>query len=380
MEHSKQDLDRLIDKYLSDEATADERNMLEQSYMKASFKTPMNDVSDDDAARIHKIGTDSWEILIEKINYMGTRRSVLWPRIVAIAAAIAMVVFGVYLFTNDKVRNANDILITNDINPGTNKATLILANGKRIFLNDQAKGKLANESGVEITKTADGQIVYQVKDDYTSDSGNPAKMNTIQTPKGGQYQIKLPDGTHVWLNSASVLKYPVSFGASKERRIELTGEAYFEVKKDIRHPFIVKSSQQEVTVLGTHFNINCYAEETTAKTTLLEGSVKVNNLLLKPGEQATIGAGKALVNSVNAEKALAWKNNRFVFENDDIKQVMRTLQRWYDFEVVYEEGITTEPFWGIVSRNDRLSEVLKYLELAGNVHFKIEGRRVLVTK
>jgi transmembrane sensor len=265
--------------------------------------------------------------------------------------------------------------------PGGNKAYLTLADGRTISLTDAGNGQLAEQAGISIRKTRDGQLVYDIVEANEA-IGN---INTVTTPKGGQYQIVLPDGSKVWLNAASTLSFSTSFASRKNRLVELKGEAYFEVAKDKTKPFIVKSNEQKVEVLGTHFNINAYADEENTKTTLLEGSVKVsgsgifgNDVLLKPNQQSVLAGNTIKVVPVDPETAVDWKNGNFSFNKEDLPTIMRKISRWYDVEIVFQGNYTGNDFTGIVSRNKGVSEVLNLLELTGLVHFKTEGRRITV--
>jgi len=266
--------------------------------------------------------------------------------------------------------------------PGGNKAYLTLADGKTISLTDANNGQLAEQAGISIQKTGDGQLVYRMAKRNEEAVG---KINTVTTPKGGQYQIVLPDGSKVWLNAASTLSFPTSFASMKNRFVELKGEAYFEVAKDRTKPFIVKSNEQKVEVLGTHFNINAYVDEENTKTTLLEGSVRVSgsgifgdNALLKPNQQSVLTGNTIKVLPVDPESAIDWKNGYFSFNKEDLPTIMRKISRWYDVEIVYQGNYTGNDFTGVVSRNKDVSEVLNLLELTGLVHFKTEGRRIVV--
>jgi transmembrane sensor len=206
--------------------------------------------------------------------------------------------------------------------------------------------------------------------------------NTISTPRGGQYQLMLADGSKVWLNAASSLRFPASF-VGKERKVELLGEAYFEVAKNAKMPFKVKVNGMEVEVLGTHFNINSYENESTIRTTLLEGSVKINknnsSSLLKPGQQAQMNkAGEIkIINDADVEEAIAWKEGKFQFDRADIHDIMRQLTRWYDVDVEYK-GTVSSHFGGTISRDVNLSQVLNMLHLTGEVKFQVEDRKVVV--
>jgi transmembrane sensor len=275
----------------------------------------------------------------------------------------------------------------NDILPGGNKATLTLANGQTIILDGAANGNLAKEGKTEIVKTGDGQLAYDAPNTETD-----VYYNTVSTPKGGQYQLTLPDGSKVWMNASSSLYFPTAF-VGQERLVELDGEAYFEVapstslRTGAKMPFIVKlKSGMSVQVLGTHFNIMAYSEEKEIKTTLLEGSVKVSNgsavAMLQPGQQALIPAGNTGVNiqvdnNADVNEAIAWKNGIFQFNNADLKTVMRQIARWYDVEVNYDDRVPEKRFTGRVARNLKASELLSGIEYVG-VHFKIEGKKILV--
>jgi transmembrane sensor len=306
----------------------------------------------------------------------------LWPR-VAIAAAVATIIFGAGLFFYKYQQKENSGAIANvsDIAPGKHGATLTLASGKKIRLADAVNGKLSEEAGVSITKTSDGKLVYEIK----AENSGSDKINILSTDKGETYQLRLPDGSSVWLNAASTLKFPASFAKLKDRRVELYGEGYFEIAKDKTHPFIVKTDHQEVEVLGTHFNINAYADEPEVVTTLLEGSIKLtagnNNKLLKPGEQAVNNDGRIDIGKANMEAITDWKNDEFFLDKMDFRAAMRKIARWYNIEVIYNGSVPDNlEAGGWIPRNSNLSDVLKSIESSGLVHFKIEGRKLYVSK
>lgn len=315
-----------------------------------------------------------------RISGKGNTR-LLWYKISAVAA-VALIAFstGLYFYprTNTNGKTVAE-LAKHDILPGRNTATLTLANGTKIVLAESVKGKLATESGISITKDADGQIVYQVDDVSGAVSANKQTYNTLSTAKGEQYQVNLPDGTKVWLNAASSLTYAPSFSGKAERRVQLNGEAYFEVAKDKLHPFIVKTQDQEVKVLGTHFNVNSYQDESTEKTTLLEGSVNVNNkAVLQPGQQSVVSdAGNVRVQQADLDGAVAWKNGYFQFNDVPLQTIMRQISRWYDIEVIYKGTLTNDAFNGTIDRKASLSRILKILE-KGGVKFSIEGKELTV--
>ncbi|MEJ5993265.1 FecR domain-containing protein [Pedobacter sp. Du54] len=371
------DVKSLIERYNNGTLSNEERAMLESWYISEVRSNKNYQGLEENLAKLdqnfmHIIGAEEKKV------------SRLWPRVAVAASFFAVFGLSLYFYSSksrDKVELANAKVA--DINPAGNKAYLTLGNGKRIALTDAGNGTIAEQTGVQITKTADGQLVYTIAENK-SGSSSPLEYNTIETPNGGRYEIALPDGTHVWMNAASSLKYPVSFVLLKERRVELQGEAYFQVAKDKQHPFIVKTAQQELKVLGTHFNLNSYADEQETKTTLLEGSVNVSDLnnknseILKPGQQATLKGGNIRVGDADIDQALSWKNGDFVFVGEDLKAVMRQVARWYDVEIEYQGNINSSGVVSTISRTKKLSQVLKALQINQGIHFKVEGRRVLV--
>ncbi|WP_316820050.1 FecR family protein [Pedobacter gandavensis] len=307
----------------------------------------------------------------------------LWPRVAAAAAILIIFGAGLYVYTDKSSPIATEY--ANDIpSKGKNTATLILANGEKIELSEAKVGKLVDQAGIEISKTKEGQLIYEIKD---QENAGPNKWNTLSTAKSQTYLIQLPDGTKVWLNAASVLKYPVSFAKLKKRDVELNGEAYFEVAKDPQHPFRVKTLTQEVEVLGTHFNISSYSDENSTRTTLLEGAVKVslvNGILskvIKPGEEVLNVQQQLQVRPANLKAAVAWKTGYFRFNNENLESIMRQISRWYDVDIVYSGNrneLAALTFWGIVSKEKNVSEVLKMIERAEKVKFSIDGRTITV--
>lgn len=306
-------------------------------------------------------------------------------------AATSLLITGLVFYTKRSALpddHEQHAILLNDIAPGKNTATLTLADGKVIPLSDAKTGVVIDASKLSYN---DGTAIST----SVQDQGKAGSLlNAIATPRGGQYHVVLPDGTKVWLNAASSIKFPSNFTGVKQRRVELTGEAYFEVSKiagDKHIPFVVVSSNQQVEVLGTHFNINAYADEASSKTTLLEGAVQVSSLnndkstfvenhsaRLSPGQQASLNDRAIQIKTVNTEAAVAWKNNKFMFEGNNIQGIMRQISRWYDVDVVFKGNISQEAFAGKISRFKHLSEVLDLIELTGLVHFKVEGRRITV--
>lgn len=273
-----------------------------------------------------------------------------------------------------------------DISPGGNKATLTLSNGRTIILNQTANGTLATQGVSRVIKLDSGELSYRNTGEQAFQTA--VQYNTLSTPRGGQYRLQLPDGTKVWLNAASSIHYPTAF-TGKDRQVEITGEAYFEVAQEATRPFIVTAGNMEVKVLGTHFNINAYENETSINTTLLEGKVQIESLtdqkqakIITPGQMVKLNrAGEMkLVRRADVEEEVAWKNGLFIFHNDDLQSVMRKLARWYDVQVDYKENSVPEShFTGAIKRQENISKVLKMMELTGGARFNIDGRKIVVS-
>ncbi len=332
------------------------------------------------------------EVLNKKLNeasvvQLPKRR---WSKMAAAAIILILISCG-YLLINQfsekkDLASKEDISLRykNDIKPGGENAILVLANGEKIALDSATNGALAEQGGINVVKLNNGQLTYTTASDGNA-VNSEVLYNNIITPRGGQYKIILSDGTAVWLNASSSMRFPASF-IGKERRVEITGEAYFEVKKNTAKPFIVKiNGEAEVEVLGTDFNIMAYDDEAVMKTTLLEGAINIKSAnevkQLKPGQQAQVGEGKIKVfNDADINQAIAWKNGLFDFNDDEIVDIMRQLSRWYDIDVHYDGVIPEGHYVGTIRRKENISEVLKMLEFAGDIRFKIDGRRVIVKK
>ena len=301
---------------------------------------------------------------------------------ISIAASVAVFLgTGFFAYHNYTYRKDQEFAASL-IGPGSDKARLVLSNGKVILLDTLKNGSLTFEDGVQLTKTAAGQLIYDLKG---KNNGDAKSINTIETPRGGQYQVRLPDGTNVWLNAASSLKYSNAFNGRK-REVTLNGEAYFEVAHRDNQPFVVHTDQQSVEVLGTHFNMNAYPEENQI-TTLLEGLVKTNSksqtLLLKPGQQAILNPQSEQLKMAKAdtEAVMAWKNGDFIFKDEDLATVMKKVERWYDVEVVFEDiDPKSIKLGGWVSRSKNIAAVIKIIEPIAGVKIKIDGRRITVMK
>ncbi|MES2652862.1 MAG: FecR family protein [Bacteroidota bacterium] len=385
----------LISKYQQGECSKKEAALIQHWYM-AEFanqelaNAPSNPLSEEQL--IWERITKSTGITLESEKEVKVKRLFSLKWLIAAASILIAVSAGLYIFKHPSLQHEARMaaLRTNDIKPGGNKAMLTLSDGSVINLSAVNDGDIANSQGSQITKMQDGQLMYSMKPSSLTEekSLKPENYNTISTPRGGKYQIILVDGTKVWLNASSSLKFPTSFAAN-QRSVEVTGEAYFEVTKNEVKPFYVVTKGQTIEVLGTKFNVSAYSDEKILSTTLLEGSVKINagkqSIIIKPGEQSVLEKDHLEIGTTNIDEAIAWKNDKFKFNNENIVSLMRKISRWYDVEVEFRGAISNEGFGGQVSRSRNISEVLEVLQLTGLVHFEIskgdangKGRRVIV--
>jgi transmembrane sensor len=366
----------LLKRYQSGDCTEAERVLVETWYLKhrpANAHALSEEEIEEDVQKI-------WDVLENTSN---PRRVILWSKISIAALILITLSAGLYFFIPKHQAEAQaSSRAVADIQPGGNKAFLTLADGSKISLTDAGTGEIAKQAGIRITKTADGQVVYSALPIPATSQAAPA-FNTIETPRGGKYQLILPDGTRAWLDAASSLRYPLQF-ADSERRVELSGQAYFEVAKDKSKPFKVISKNQQIEVLGTHFNVNAYPDDAKLITTLIEGSVKVSlkdqdqARLLEPGQRSVLQGTIIEVSDADVEEAIAWKNDKFVFEHDDVGTMFRKIERWYDVDFEYNHELDDLEIMGHFSRNRALSDVLRMLQINRKVKFKVEGRRVVV--
>lgn len=375
-------------RHTSNDLTEDEWQELEQWISRSDFNRKLfEEFSHEDKRelaleRMRQYDPDAaWERAKESMKKKPPVR--LWW---LSAAAIIVLAIGTTLFLrwNDIAGKQPSLTVkvhTHDVAPGGNKAVLTLANGKQIVLDSNANGLLAKQGNTQVINLSAGQLAYK-SDQGQTGANEIVQYNTLTTPKGGQYQIILPDGSKVWLNAESSLKYPAAF-TGKERAVTLTGEAYFEVAENKDKPFEVAVNGMEVQVLGTHFDVMAYENEKAVTTTLLEGKVKViqgsNSELLKPGQAANFDkiSQSLSVAAANTEQAIAWKNGYFDFRDATLKAVMRQLSRWYDVEVQYQGEIPVRRFTGEAPRNLNLSDVLKILATSG-IHFTIEDKQIII--
>lgn len=391
MNVDKERIERLLELFEGRELTANELNELSKivetqpDLIEGAIQNRL--VNQDTNGR--NTSSVNWEEVIDAVTtidkpqklilHKTKNKAIKW---IAAASIILIGSVGAYYYRVNTTLQRN--IFAADITPGKNKATLKLSSGKIISLTDIGKGSITEDMGVSISKTEDGQIVYEANEQTDK---NKIQNNTISTPSGGQWQIKLPDGTQVWLNALSSLTYPTSFNGKNERRITLSGEAYFEVSKNEQQPFIVETEKQDVKVLGTHFNVSAYADEPLVKTTLLEGSVQVTQAgnkatyILKPGEQSELSSAGIKIEEVDAEDAIAWKNGYFIFNNERQESIMQKIARWYDVEVTYADPEAKNvTYLGTVSRFENVSQVLRKFQKTGEVRFEIDGRKIIVYK
>lgn len=364
------DIAVLLQKYKAGNCTAEEKAWLESWYLQHDPGAILE-------LKPQELAADLQQISAGLPLYKATKTRSLWPRI-AVAASILMVLsFGTYFLVH---KSATTVQIANnqikDIAPGSDKATITLANGKRIVLTGAKNGLLASQGNTSIHMQAGNQVVYQ-----SAGATSDLQYNTMTTPRGGQHSLTLSDGTQVWLDAASSITYPVAF-IGKDRPVKITGQVYFEVAHNAAKPFKVTANGQTVEVLGTHFNINAYPDEPNIKTTLFEGSIKITSntgqTILKPGQQAQLNQDKInVVSDANMDEAIAWHKGLFEFHNADIQTVMRQLSRWYDVDVSYEGKITDRHFSGKLYRNVTaltVADILSYKK----IHFRIQGKQIIV--
>ncbi len=331
-------------------------------------------------------GQDETAVSIEEPS--STKKINHWIALVAMLLLASSISFLIYRYAGKPSIEQGLVvegeLIDDIVLPDGNRAVLTLADGRTIVLDDSSEGILAEEVGVEIRRAEDGSVLYDVLPTTLNES--ETRYNTFSTPKGHSYQLVLPDGSKVWLNTGSSLRFPITF-MGNERVVSLSGEAYFEVAENPSSPFKVEAGECIIRVLGTHFNVSAYADEQQVTTTLLEGSVKISKgqkeVDLKPGKQAVVDgrSGEIRQNTANINVVMAWKNGYFRFENESIERILTKISRWYDIEeVVYEGTFTDFKFGGTFHRSKRVTMLFGHLEKLAPIKFEIQGRRVVVMR
>lgn len=384
---------RIIKKYTEGKATAEEIHFLNLYY--ENFENQPELLESKSEEERTAIGEDMRVKIMERTvfqqNEKGKVISIVsknWYKVAAVASVILLLFVGMYFFkparSKEIAKNIAPVKpLKNDVAPGGNKAILTLADGSTIVLDSLENGSVAQQGNSKIIKLNDGKLAYEVARGGKQKTQKVA-YNTVSTPRGGQYQLTLSDGSQVWLNAASSITFPTAFTGNK-REVSITGEAYFEVAHNALMPFDVKVGNIKVKVLGTHFNVNAYDDEDAIKTTLLQGSVKVSkgneDILIVPGEQARVNKASAKITvkkNIDLEEVVAWKNGLFQFDQAGIKTIMRQIARWYDIDVEFEDGLPDKKYDGKIYRNVNASQVLKILE-EGGIHFKIENKKVIVS-
>jgi transmembrane sensor len=369
----------LYEKCNSGNCTQSEKDLLEQysdDFIFANGEWNTSELGDKRALEMKM-----YQRLSNEIKATSVPKFKLWPKLSIVAALFLVTSIGIVFFARLTKDHQDKDLTNLVIGPGKKKALLTLDDGSTIVLDESRNGVVANQGKTIITKNPNGQIVYQVQNSVSSGDSRQ-KYNTITTPKGAETQVILPDGTKVWLNAESSIKFPAFF-SSIERKVELTGEGYLEVFENKKSPFKVLVKGVEVQVLGTHFNISAYGSNDQVTTTLLQGSVKLASkgieAVLKPGQSGENNhKGKFTVQNVDVEDAVAWKNGYFIFHSESIESIMTKAARWYDVEVVYQPEVKDIQFEGKMARYESINELLKNLELTGEIRFKVQGRRVTV--
>jgi transmembrane sensor len=367
---TKEEYILLYEKYLKGICTAEEQKLLDTYQDNYSLNFHFLEIHD---SQKDKERNDRIYQLLKKNIGKTQSKQLSWykHRFTAAATLIGILSIGAYiLWTSPKIKKQEKVFASHSkVNPGSNKAILTLSDGSQLILDNATNGILTSQGQSVISKESNGKLVYNTSGVSQSYA---VEQNLITIPRGGEYQIVLPDGTKVWLNSESSLSFPVAFKGNT-RKVTLSGEAYFEVAKNKNSPFSISVKGTEIKVLGTHFNVEAYDD---VNTTLVEGSVQLNNktqsVILKPGESGSTHAdGRFKIEQADLESVTGWKNGYFIFNNEALKDIMNQIERWYDVEVQYEGSIENNKFLAKISRTEELSEILKSMELTGTVHFKI---------
>jgi biopolymer transport protein ExbD len=386
----------LLDRYLKNQANTKEKEKLDEFFEENSNSIEASKSIENVSKLEDKIFNYIQFGIKEQVKKESTLNRMPYLQVAASILVIFLFSTTIYFYrsslaSKSQLPIAQSVAKLEDKQPAKNIAILTLGNNSQIVLDEASSGEIAQEGGVSILKTDKGELVYKIRNSNKLSTNDLNKYNTISTPMGGKFKVILPDGSLVLLNAASTLKYPVHFD-EKLRKVSFTGEAYFEIakledKRKKRVPFYVYSNDQIVEVLGTHFNINSYDYEEYSKTTLLEGSVKIINeksaapaKILKPGQQAVIKRGDVQTKIMIADEAqaLAWKDGYFLFKKTNIKDVVNELERWYNVDIQYEEAMEFENITGYISRNVKISSVLKMLQLSGIVNYEINGNKIII--
>ncbi|MEQ7801014.1 FecR domain-containing protein [Pedobacter sp. ASV1-7] len=367
----------LLSAYKAGHCTEEEKQQVEKWFL-LNGAGKISDLSDRDFLYAEN---DMWSMIQQNKVVAAPVRKKLYARISIAASILVVMSFSAYHFLLKPDRITEQFPV-NDIAPGGNKAVLTLANGKKISLTDADNGELVQQQGIKVIKDTAGRVIYEMVAS-AKNTDLPIRYNTISTPNGGRYEVLLPDGSRVFLNAATTITFPTSFYRQKERKVTLSGEAYFEVAHNKSVPFKVEMNSQQIEVLGTHFNANNYEDEPSVRTTLLQGSVKVltsgGQVILQPEQQALLINGKLNVKKVDAQSFIDWKNNIFSFNDADIQAVMRQLSRWYDVKVEYKGKIPKEHITGYISRDVPISKTFLMLEEISDMKYTLNDKKIIVS-
>ncbi|WP_293916018.1 MULTISPECIES: FecR family protein [unclassified Sphingobacterium] len=374
----------ILIRYNRGQASPQEKVMLESWYAHESFRQMQNPQEEDYERIRDELFATLSAYPVNTIKVKSFRR-VFWLRRIAATVAIVGLGIGFYLMKPVYRQAAKETVTHEYITSGKIGGTLYLSNGQKVKLTESSKEEKIEEEGIIITKSAEGQLIYGNEIGSNTDK---YVFNTLKTDRGQTYKLLLPDGSKVWLNAASSLTYTTGLQQDGERKVILEGEAYFEVHKDKIHPFVVQTKDQRVRVLGTHFNIEAYADQSGTRTTLQEGSVHVietlsgfsKSVILKPGQQALLSKGALQVKDVDAQMVAAWTKGDFIFREEHLPEVMAKLSRWYNVDVEYRKGVPLQTrFNAMLSRSNNLEEILDIIQSTGKVKFEIKNRKIFVS-
>lgn len=383
-------IEHLFNKYKNNNCTPEEFEELlayykiadQEDVLKNHIETALHEKAEDDADLQDETNEIYSHLQAHILSEQGRSKKPLYFKLAMAASVLLCLSFGAYFLIHPRQEQQQFTQVTkHDLLPGTERAILTVANGKKIDISGAGEGRIAVQGDIAVNKTANGSIIYQHADQPTA--ANTPIYNTMTTPRGGQYPLTLSDGTRVWLDAASSITFPVVF-IGNERSVAITGQVYFEVAHNAAKPFKVTANDQTVEVLGTHFNINAYTDEPDMKTTLLEGSVRITkngqSAMLMPGQQAIVPfskAGAIITKAADTNEAIAWHMGLFKFNNANIQTVMRQLARWYDVDISYKGAIPDRRFSGEIYRNvnaSKIADILSYKQ----IHFRIDGKKITV--
>lgn len=378
----KQDIKQLLEKISADQYTPEEEAMAKYWLHRLNQNNP-SDLSDED---LDQARDAMWQSIQASKIPKSYHTKQIWLRVSAAACLVfGLAVGGFFVFHNKQVVHSYTAKTTKqELLPGSNGAILTLANGKKLVLEQTKAGVIIQQNGINLRKAGDSLLVYKA-DGTNAPSAGIIEYNILETPRGKQYSVMLPDGSKAWLNAGSSLKYPTAF-AGNERLVELRGEAYFQVVHNSKMPFRVKTDKQVIEDIGTQFNVNAYVDEKVIQTTLVEGSVKVMQTglngfkILKPGQKSSNDGTAITVSGVNTDAETAWKDGLFMFDNTDIHDVMKQIKRWYNAEIIYDDEPIDAFFTGVLPRSSDLQTVLSMLASTRRVEFNIKGNLITVHK